>query len=196
MTKKLSNEELRCLRGLQREGILLDDHVLNDLKRASPGLSLFQPGNPVEDAIFDLDDVDWGCTLGVVACNYSDREICVQRYRLQVPGFEPNFRWLENPLRKSPRECLYSFPPPGPVGFEPEVVLNHRVGRKGRLNPGESFEGLLLGMGQGRLPDDFRDRQRVSAKLTVFGGGDDRCELEVTLCVRRRVVGVALLANR
>jgi hypothetical protein len=186
MIKKLSNDEVRRLRDLQRGGILLDEEVLEGLKRASRGLSLFQSGNAAENEVFDLDDGGWGCTLSVAIHNDADRVIRLRHYRLQVPWHEPDFRWLENPLRKSPREPWYSFPPHGPIGFEPEDVLNHRVGSKGQLNPGESFEGLLLGAGRGCLPDEFGDHQHVPSRLTVFGGRDDRCELEVTFWVHRR----------
>jgi hypothetical protein len=137
--------------------------------------------------VFDLDWGGWGCILSIAVQNDSDPVICVQQYRLEVPKFEWNFEWLEDPLRKSPRGYSYSFPPPGPVEFAREVVLNHRIGRKGRLNPGDSFEGLLLGKGQACLPDTFRDRQRMRAKLTIFDGRGGCYELEASLCVNRQV---------
>jgi hypothetical protein len=157
------------------------------VERVSRGLSLFQTGDPAQNCVFDLDRGGWGCTLAIAICNDSDRVIRVQSYRLEVPTFEWNFDWLEDPLRKSPRGYSYSFPPPGPVEFHREVVLNHRIGRKGRLNPGDSFEGLLLGKGQACLPDNFRDRQRMITKLAIFDGRGVCYELEMTLCVRRQV---------
>jgi hypothetical protein len=187
MGKKLSNEELRQLDRLQGEGIPFDQQIVNDLERASRGLSLSQTGDPAQNCVFDLDRGGWACTLAIAICNRSDRAKCVQEYLLEFPRFEWNFKWLEDPFRKSPRGYSYSFPPPGSLEFEREVVLNHRIGRKGRLNPEDSFEGLLLGKGQACLPDTFRDRQRMLAKLTVFDGRGDRYELKVTLWVNRQV---------
>jgi hypothetical protein len=187
MDKKLSNEELRQLRLLQNQGIPFDPQVVNDWERASRGLSLFQTGDPAQNRVFDLDRGGWGCTLAIAIQNDSDRVICVQQYRLEVPTFEGNFDWLEDPLRRSPRGYSYSFPPPGTVGLDREDVLNHRIGSKGRLNPGDSLEGLLLGKGQACLPDTFRDRQQMPAKLTIFDGRGGCYELKVTLCVNRQV---------
>jgi hypothetical protein len=187
MGKKLSNEQLRRLHRLPGDGIPFDQQVVNDLERASRGLSALQTGDPAQNRVFELDRGGWGCTLAIAIQNDSDRVICVQEYRLEVPRFEWNFEWLEDPFRKSPRGYSYSFPPPGSLEFEREVVLNHRIGRKGRLNPEDSFEGLLLGKGQACLPDTFRDRQRMLAKLTVFDGRGDSYELKVTLYVDRPV---------
>jgi hypothetical protein len=191
MGKKLSNEKLRQLRRLQGEGIPFDPQVVNDSERASRGLSLFQTGDPAENRVFDLYGGGCGCTLAIAVCSDSDGVICVQQYRLEVPTFEWNFEWLEDPLRKSPRGYSYSFPPHGPVEFDREDVLNHRIGRKGRLNPRDSFEGLLLGKGQACLPDTLRDHQSMLAKLTIFDGRGDHYELEVNLWVSRQVrVGI------
>jgi hypothetical protein len=187
MGKKLSNEELRQLDRLQGEGIPFDQQIVNDLERASRGLSLSQTGDSAQNRVFDLDRGGWACTLAIAICNLSDWVNYVQEYRLEFLRFERNIEWLEDPFRKSPRGYSYSFPPPGSLEFEREVVLNHRIGRKGRLNPEDSFEGLLLGKGQACLPDTFRDRQRMLAKLTVFDGRGDCYELKVTLYVDRPV---------
>ena len=187
MGKKLSNEELRQLDRLHGEGIPFDQQIVNDLERASRGLSLSQTGDSAQNRVFDLDRGGWACTLAIAICNLSDWANCVQEYRLEFPRFEWHIEWLEDPFRKSPRGYSYSFPPPGSLEFEREVVLNHRIGRKGRLNPGDSFEGLLLGKGQACLPDNFRDRQRMITKLAIFDGRGVCYELEMTLCVRRQV---------
>src|ERR1700693_4401598 len=127
MGKKLSNEEFRQVRLLQNQGIPFDPQVVNDLERALRGLSLFQTGDPAQNCVFDLYRGGWGCMLAIAIQNDSDRVICVQQYHLEVPTFERNFDWLEDPLRNSPRGYSYSFPPHGPVEFHREVVLNHRI---------------------------------------------------------------------
>lgn len=67
-----------------------------------------------------------------------------------------------------PREYLYLFPSDGLAGFEPEVVLNHRLGSKGKLFPGGDLDGLLLGVGREPIPEQYEDRQAVSMRLSIY----------------------------
>jgi hypothetical protein len=62
----------------------------------------------------------------------------------------------------------YSFSCRRSIEFEREAVLNHRVGNLGRFNPGGSFEGLLLGMGDAPIPAEYHERQALATRLVVF----------------------------
>jgi hypothetical protein len=177
MNQKRREEELRRLEDLCRAGISLDARVVEDLKNDSRGLSIFQPGNPAEDQVFDLDRGGSGCTFGVAIHNDSDGVICLQQYQLLLPWHEPNFRWLKN----SRRDSAYSFPPGGPCGFDSEDILNHRLGTRGRLNPGESLEGLFLGIGQADIPKEFRNGQAIPVKFTIFDQHGDEHTLELII---------------
>ena len=182
MNQKRREEELRRMEDLRRAGISLDAQVVEDLKNASQGLSIFQSGNPAEDQVFDLDRGGSGCTFGVAICNDSERIICLQQYQLLLPWDEPNFCWVKN----SRRDSSYSFPAGGPCGFDPEVVLNHRLGPRGRLNPRESVEGLLLGVGQANIPKEFYQGKAVPVTFTIFDQRGDEYTLELTLRVYRQ----------
>jgi hypothetical protein len=153
---------------LVASGIPLDDGVVSDLRTSSQGLSLYQTGTPVENELFDLAFGGFGLLVSVSVRNDSPGTIHISQYRLEPPWPESGFRWLEDPRKKVPRERSYSFPQYGPEGLERECVLNHRVGRQGRLLPGECIEGFLCGVGQVSIPDEYQHRQRLSLRLSVF----------------------------
>ena len=67
-------------------------------------------------------------------------------------------------------EYTYSFPEHGPAGFHRDVVLNHRLGRDGRLNPDGWLEGLLLGLGREtrrQREEKLRRRHKSDEAVTV-----------------------------
>jgi hypothetical protein len=185
MKYKLSEDELKLLSDLQRRNIPLDEEVLEDIRGGSRGLSVFQAGDsPPESSLFDLDFGGSGIMFPVALHNDSNQPICLSEFRLEMPWHDAQCRWLDDPLRTSPRTHSYSFPSPGPE-FAREVVLNHHVGRAGRLNPGGWLEGLLLGMGQTRMPDEWRDRQTLMTRLLVYDGRGRQYSSDLTLYVSR-----------
>ncbi len=185
MKNRVSNEELKLLGNLQREGVPFDGEVLEDLKAASRGLSIYQTGSILENTVFDLNFGGSGYMISLVIANDADTVICPHEFRLEIPWHEPQFRWLEDPSRKSPREYTYSFPRRGPEGFERSVVLNHRLGRKGKLNPGGELDGLLLGVGQAPIPDEYSDRRGLLTRLSIFDERGNCYESDVELLVIR-----------
>jgi hypothetical protein len=64
-------------------------------------------------------------------------------------------------------------------------VLNHQVGRRGRLLPGDCSEGFLCGVGQGRIPDEYHHNQRLSMGLSVLDGRGQETDLLVEFTVNR-----------
>jgi hypothetical protein len=185
MTTKMSEEEILMLSQLHRAGIPLDKEVLEGLKVHSRGLSIHQRGTCIDNSVVDLDFGGTGYILSVAIYNDSNRIIRPHEIRLEMPWHESQFRLLENPLTKIPREYTYALPPPGPAGFEREVVLNHHFGGKGRLCPGDCIEGFLLAVGQEPIPVGYRNRQKLQAHLSIFDGPGNRYESRVELFVRR-----------
>jgi hypothetical protein len=186
MKHKLSEDELRALSDLQKGDIPLDEEVLEEIRGSSRGLSIFQAGDSlVENSVFDLDSGGSGIMFTAAIHNDSNRHIWVHEIRLEKLWHGAQFRWLDDPLRTSPRTHSYSFPSPGPQGFAREAVLNHRVGRAGRLNPEGWLEGLLLGMGQTRMPDEWRDRQTLMTRLLVYDGRGRQYSTDLKLYVSR-----------
>ena len=54
MNHKLNEDEHAVLSDLQRGGIPLDEDVLERIRAASPGLSIYQTGTLLETSVFDL----------------------------------------------------------------------------------------------------------------------------------------------
>src|SRR5260370_38672314 len=122
------------------------------MKDACRGLSLSQSPNALDTEVFDLPCGGTGYRLAVVMHNESYRVILPREYRLGIPWHEWQFRWLEKPWTKVPRESVYLFPSYGLAGHDPEDVLNHRLGSNGKLLHDGDLDGLLLGLGQASIP--------------------------------------------
>ncbi|SRR6266478_800279 len=181
----VTQEELRRLFELRSRGILLDDDVLEEMKAARCGLVIYKLDNIMENVIFELDSGRTGYMLAAAIHNASDRILRPQEPRLEIAWPESHFRWLENPLARVPREYVYSFPPPGPAGFDRDAVLNHRLRPGCKLEPDDWLEGLLLGLGQASIPDQFVDRQSLRMRLSILDGRGNRYASDMTLTVSR-----------
>lgn len=183
---KITAKDLEHVSQLQDEGIPLDGEVLEEMRAADGGLELFQDPETIQTSIFDLDSGQTGYMLSIKIHNESQRSIQLKEPRLAILWREPDFHWLVDPLRKSPREYTYSLPDPAPVGFERDAVVNHRFGRRdSRLDPDGWLEGLLLGVGREPIPEEYHDRQRIKMVLSIFDGRDNRYELNVVFGVIR-----------
>lgn len=186
MAVKVSEEQFQLFAQLRRGGIPLDESVMEEIKTARSGLVIYQSGNRVENCVFELESGATGFMMAIAMHSTCGRVLRPREAQLDILWPESNFCWLENPVSKVPREYTYSFPRCGPEGFDPEVVLNHRLGGSCRLCPGDPIEGLLLGIGQAPIPDRYLDRQSVRMKLTIFEGREGRADVEVILGVDRR----------
>ena len=146
----MTRNELARAAELRDLGIPLDGEVLAEMQAACRGLNVSQHPDPLQSSVFDLDSGGTGYMLSIAIDNDSERVIRGVTARLETPWWEPNFGWLIDPRRRTPREHTYSFPDSGPVGFEPEAILNHRLGRGTSLYPGDSLEACSLGSGLSR----------------------------------------------
>ena len=142
MESEIMREEFLLATQLNKQGIPLDPAVLESMETACAGLSIYQAGTIVENTVFDLDSGGTGFMLSVVIYKEAKRILYPVEYRLELPWPETQFQWLEDPWRKMPREYAYSFPKPGPEGFQRDIVLNHRLGRHGRILSGGCLEGF------------------------------------------------------
>ncbi len=185
MRNKLTAQELLLASQLSGAGIPLDAEVLKATEAACRGLAIYPGPNIPDSRIFDLDSGGTGYMITVAFHNDSPRILWLSEFRLEIPWWEPQFRWLPYPLGKVPREYTYSLSDPWPAGFEPDEVLNHRVGRRGRLYPGDWIEGLLLGVGQEPMPSHYQDRQALDMRLWVFDERGNRFGAEIKFLVDR-----------
>jgi hypothetical protein len=182
---RANHQELRFFEELRQHGIPIDGEVLLEMKDACRGLSLSQSPIAIDTAVFDLPCGGTGYRIGINMYNESNRIISPWELRLEIPWHEWQFRWLEKPWTKTPRESVYLFPSHGLAGHDPEDVLNHRLGSKGRILPGRDLDGLLLGVGQAPIPEQYKDRQAVWMQLSVIDQRGNPYELKVKFMVFR-----------
>ncbi len=187
MSTKTSSEHLLHMSRILASGIPLDPVVVEALRASCRGLSICQIGSPVENTIFDLEHGGTGYMLSVEICNHAPKILGIEQYRLESPWPESDFRWLEDPRKLTPCEVNYSFPKYGPEGLHRECVLNHRVGRNGRLLPGDCARGFLCGVGQAFIPEEYRDRQRVRMQMSLVATSGTELTLDIDLVLNREV---------
>jgi hypothetical protein len=185
MTEKLSQEELVLASQLRGAGIPLDAEVLKTTEAACRGLAIYPGPNIPDSRILDLDFGGTGYMITVAFHNNSPRILWLHECRLETPWWEPCFRWLEDPLGKIPREYTYDFPDPGPIAFDRDIVLNHHLGGKCRLCPGDWIEGLLLGVGQEPMPSHYLDRRALEMRVWVIDEKGNRFGADIRFLVDR-----------
>jgi hypothetical protein len=91
LNRELRKDELSVLSDLQHGGVPLDEEVLEAIKAASRGLSIFQTGSLVENSVFELDSGGSGYMLSVAICNDSNRPIRLHEFRLQLSWHDEQF---------------------------------------------------------------------------------------------------------
>jgi hypothetical protein len=123
--------------------------------------------------------------MTVAICNQSDRNVILKVCRLKIPSGVADFRWLEKPRGSVPREFTYKHDAFGPVGLEPERVLNHRFTRGLKVFPGETVEGVLIGAGDPEL-HHYPNRKEVEVELVLFDARGHDYHLPMVLKVFRR----------
>ena len=155
---------------LQALGVPLDWEILERTRAVSLGLQIQVIESAVDATIFDAQF--GGIILMIHAAIHNDslKVIRLDECQIELPWEDPDFRLLQASWRKMPREYMYSSSLAPTLQFESEAVLNHRFGRRGRLNPGALLDGMILGAGIQPIPDRYQHRQRVDVQLAIIDG--------------------------
>ena len=182
MCKSACKADLLVFSELRAAGIPLDDEVGHELIASGLGLLIYQvtPGR-----IFALDGGGTGYMVGVGVRNDSYRITSPHAFRLEIPWEEERFAWLEPSSLRTPPRKVYRWPGRDSGGLPACEVLNHRLGAKGKLFPGDCLEGYLLGAGDAAIPRTYCDGQFAITKLSIFDGRGDQYEAELRLRVTR-----------
>jgi len=186
MCKCASQGDLTLFSELTAGGIPLDEEVVESLKASGGGLSIYQSLTTFESYITDLEFGGTGYVLSLEIYNGSDQILWPRAYRLTPLANEREFRWLEILSPRVEGEPPYQFPRETSGGFGDAEVLNHRLGRKYRLYPGDSLDGLLLGAGQQPLLPEYRNGQLLDVTLSIFDQRDIRYDANMELVVNRK----------
>ncbi len=186
MCKGISQTDLASFSELAAGGIPLDEEVVGSLKASGGGLSIYQSLTSFESYVTNLEFGGTGYVLSLEIYNGSDRIVWPCAYRLTPLANEREFRWLEIASPRVEGEPPYQFPGETSGGFGDAEVLNHRLGRKYRLYPGDSLDGFLLGAGQQPLLPEYRNGQLLDVTLSIFDQRDIRYEANMQLMVDRK----------
>jgi hypothetical protein len=183
---KITREELYSFEELHRWGTPLDATVLEEARAECRGLEVVQNPNWIESLVFPRASGGVDIMVSLEIVNVSNRVIPLKQAHLDMPWPDADFHWLKKPSSKEVREWGGYLPASfRSYGFDPTVVLNHHFGRDSKLHPGVGIEGLLLGEGRASVPDEYRDRMLVPARLIVFTGKGDSYGAWMKLAVMR-----------
>jgi len=186
MAMKTRQKELKLFEELRFFGTPLDQMVLDEAKAACRGLEITQTGSSLENIVYARTSGGVGIMLSVCIENISDRTIRVAAVRLEMPWFDADFHWLKWPLPKEMRKWGgYVLPGCGACGFDPSVVVNHRLGHDFKLYPGDLVDGFLFGQGASTIPVNYSHLMKIPVEITVFAGSRDRYGAWMTLVVNR-----------
>ena len=182
MCRCVDESDLTVLSELLAAGIPLGEEEALERSAANRSLSVKQvaPGR-----IFTLDCGAVGYHLGIEIRNNSNLVILVSAFRLEMVWEDSQFVWLAPSKRRAQPKKVYLWPKDRRPGIPAHDVLNHRIGRHGRLFPGDSMGGFLLGIGEAPIPDTYRGRKGVRTQLSVFDGRGNRYRASVKFEVRR-----------
>jgi hypothetical protein len=136
---------------LQALGVPLDGGVVERSRTAELGLRihLFQAG--IDCTIFDAQFGGTFVMIHVVISNDSPQVVRLDQCRIELPWLDPS-------------------PNAPTLPFERDAVINHRFGHQGRLSPGDSLDGMLLGAGSKAIPDQYQHREGVKVQLLIVDG--------------------------
>jgi hypothetical protein len=174
---------------LRDRGIPPDDYEFERMRAACAGLQILEDAGP-PSTVFDLSSGGAGYRLSVVISNQSTRPLAPAHIVFEGPDWEIGMSLLPDPHKEYPARrghahrrvrdhsgCIvdyssarnfYVFPTHTPMVYPRDEVLNPRIARSCFLYPGESLEGWLLAVGEKPIPPEYRDRDRVEMRLTLF----------------------------
>ena len=146
------------------ERLARSGYLSNNELDAFPGLEL-DFGMETENSAFELGAYCTGCTVWVELTNTLAR-VVPREWQLELPWNHPDFEWLPDPADQHPSGNVYAFGPEVSYSFAREEAINHKMYRT--LARGDFFRGFLLGRATGSIPIEFRHRQKIEGKITIW----------------------------
>jgi hypothetical protein len=105
--------------------------------------------------------------LAVRITNHSYVPLEVQKFKCRFP-WRARWIWPADPRIHIPEKKTYRLPN-SEREFPCEMVLNHRTGRLGIINPGDTLEGILLAFSMSRrVPNDYLAGSMIPADLLIL----------------------------
>jgi hypothetical protein len=132
-------------------------------------LTIRQVGSDIENVILALDGgLTTAVILNVVLTNDSSKlTIVINHFKVELLWNDPEFDWLYDPAEIVPPSTSYTYA--GTLlSYPRNRVLNHRRYEQGKLAPGDSMRGLLMGKSAASIPRDFAHGDTVQMRVIVY----------------------------
>jgi hypothetical protein len=132
-------------------------------------LSVRQTGGYVENVVLALDGgLTTAIMLNTVITNDSPKTtIVIRHFDVELLWKDDEFDWLPDPAEMVPSGSSYTYSGTF-LSYRRDMVLNHHRYEQGKLGPGDSIRGLLMGKSLASIPDDLLHGERVQMRLVVY----------------------------
>jgi hypothetical protein len=149
---------------LRERGMLFDEDEVEQMRTTSLGLSIRQ-SDDLPSTARHLRSGGTGYAFNVVISNDS-------RNKMLSPCFcdfdGPEWETKILPVPDPGRKALFYFFDLREDGYGREMVLNHFIGRRRTLAPGQVVEGFLLAAGPVGIPWKYREGDHIQVGLSLF----------------------------
>lgn len=119
--------------------------------------------------------------FGVTVTNRSYARLTLKEFNCEME-WKSNLSWISDPRMYSPRRQVYRLK--SGKTFYCADVLNHQVGERGIMEPGESWKGILLAYDlTKRIPDEYLHGITVPGRISVVDqfGREHPSVIELTI---------------
>ena len=131
--------------------------------RTGPLIS--QDGGAPDNRAFDFCGIAGFIISLVITINRP--RFAISRFSLELP-WEGYVWWLDDPFERDGRSYVYRFYRNYIPQYERGQVLNHLADVRRMWPRGHSLKGYLLGVGNGPIPDQYRQGEIIPASLIVY----------------------------
>jgi hypothetical protein len=121
----------------------------------------------------------------VIVNDSAKATVVIGHFDLKLPWNDPEFDWLFDPAELSPPRSEYAYS--GTLAYKRDMVLNHRRYDEGKLAPGDSIKGLLMGKSMKPIPEDLVHGSSVTMDLVVTDTKRNTFSAPVVLRIDRRL---------
>jgi hypothetical protein len=165
--KKNTSDNLALARRIRAAGVAI--HIAEDDEKGScmpsDGLIVRQLGGLPDSTAFEFEGgtgyiIDLAITVNLPI-------IAIADFDLELPWEKISFRWLQDPLELGDFSTPYRFTGKNSLAYERGQVINHFADVRQTLRQGQSISGLLLGISNDPITDEFKTGTLVPATVVI-----------------------------
>jgi hypothetical protein len=184
--KKNTSDSLVLARRIRAAGVAI--HIAEDDEKGScmpsDGLIIRQQGGVPDSTAFEFEGgtgyiIDLAITVNLPS-------IAIADFDLELPWEKICFRWLPDPLELGDSSMPYRFTGKNSLAYGRDQVINHFADVRQTLRHGQSISGLLLGISNDPITDEFRQGTLVPGTVIIVDQFSREYRAEVRLFINRR----------